>query len=184
MELPESIDAGWLTLRTPTDADVPAIIAACQDAEIPRWTTVPSPYGEPEAAEFIASVATDRADGTAFPLAIIETATGDLLGMTGAHHTSAATATTEVGYWLAADARGRGVATAALRALATSLRAVGFERIEAEVIAGNESSRRVLERVGFREEGVLRSVAAGRCGLGADRIDIHLYSLIASDPLR
>jgi RimJ/RimL family protein N-acetyltransferase len=183
MEVPERIDAGWLTLRSPTEDDIPAIVAGCQDPEVPRWTTVPSPYGEEDAREFLASIPIDRAAGTAYPLAIIDNATGELLGMTGAHHTNAAHATTEVGYWLAAAARGRGVATVALRALVVELRAVGFERIEAEPLCGNEPSRRVLERVGFQEEGVLRSVAAGRCGSGAPRIDVHVYSLIASDPI-
>ena len=33
-------------VRLIADADLPAIVAACQDPDIPRYTTVPDPYGE------------------------------------------------------------------------------------------------------------------------------------------
>ena len=36
--------------------DVPAVTAACQDPEIPRWTTVPTPYAEEDARLWLESV--------------------------------------------------------------------------------------------------------------------------------
>src|SRR5699024_791987 len=42
-----------LVLSAPTSEDVPAITAACQDAEIQRWTTIPSPYERRDAEGFI-----------------------------------------------------------------------------------------------------------------------------------
>jgi len=45
----EGISDGVVRLRLHADSDVPAIVAACQDPEIPRWTRVPEPYGEADA---------------------------------------------------------------------------------------------------------------------------------------
>ena len=89
--------------------------------------------------------------------------------------------TAEVGYWVAAPARGRGIAAAATALLVDWAFDQGIERIQANVLAGNEASRRVLEAIGFVEEGVLRSVPAGGCGQGLERVDLHVYSQITSD---
>jgi RimJ/RimL family protein N-acetyltransferase len=63
----------------------------------------------------------------------------------------------EVGYWVARPARGRGVATRAVRLLsAWGLRELGLDRIELLVIEGNDASCRVAEAAGYRREGLLR----------------------------
>jgi RimJ/RimL family protein N-acetyltransferase len=41
----EGLSDGVVRLRLMAEADVGAIVAACQDPEIPRWTRVPEPYG-------------------------------------------------------------------------------------------------------------------------------------------
>lgn len=60
-----------------------------------------------------------------------------------------------VGYWVSSDAIGRGVATAAT-ALGVDhcFHAVGLHRVEATVRPENVASRRVLAKLGFREEGL------------------------------
>lgn len=56
----------------------------------------------------------------------------------------------EIGYGLAPSARGRGLGTAAVRALTAWLeRQPGVRRVTAEVLAGNLPSRRLLEGLGF-----------------------------------
>ena len=56
----------------------------------------------------------------------------------------------EIGYGLAPSARGRGIGTAAVRALTGWVEAQpGVRRITAEVLVGNLPSRRLLERLGF-----------------------------------
>jgi hypothetical protein len=42
-----------VALRPWTADDVPAIAAICQDAEIPRWTIVPTPYSDEDARGFV-----------------------------------------------------------------------------------------------------------------------------------
>ena len=62
-----------------------------------------------------------------------------------------------VGYWVSSELTGGGVATAAV-ALAVDhcFGPVGLHRVDATVRPENMASRAVLERVGFREEGLLR----------------------------
>ncbi|NRI64888.1 GNAT family N-acetyltransferase [Rhodococcus sp. MS16] len=62
-----------------------------------------------------------------------------------------------VGYWVASDVTGGGVATAAVAlTLDHAFSQVGLHRVEATVRPENSSSRAVLHNVGFREEGLLR----------------------------
>lgn len=62
-----------------------------------------------------------------------------------------------IGYWVYSGFSGQGVATAAVaQGVAHAMAGVGMHRVEATVLESNTSSRRVLEKVGFREEGLLR----------------------------
>lgn len=65
-------------------------------------------------------------------------------------------ATCWAGYWVASAHWGGGVATAALALACDHATALGMHRIEATVLADNAASRKVLERCGFREVGVVR----------------------------
>lgn len=141
------LTAGDLTLRPPEAVDVPWIHAACQDAEIARWTRVPQPYHASDAVAFVAGAGDAIARGTDFPLLIELTDTGELLGAVGAHHVSSESA--EVGYWIAAEARGRHVARRALNAVVEWADERGIELLFASVLLGNEGSERVLAACGF-----------------------------------
>ena len=62
-----------------------------------------------------------------------------------------------IGYWVAKDRNGGGVATAALAmGVDHGFGPVGLHRIEATVRPENVRSRRVLAKTGFREEGLLK----------------------------
>lgn len=62
-----------------------------------------------------------------------------------------------IGYWVSREVTGSGVATGALAlGLDHSFGPVGLHRVEATVRPENEASRRVLAKVGFREEGLLK----------------------------
>ena len=62
------------------------------------------------------------------------------------------------GYWLGESHWGKGIGTAAAAAMVAHARAhLPFARLEANVFAWNPRSMRLLERIGFMREGVLRS---------------------------
>ncbi|XP_020594707.1 uncharacterized protein LOC110034808 [Phalaenopsis equestris] len=85
----------------------------------------------------------------------------------------------EIGYMLATERWGKGVATSALRmATETALAEIeGLERVEAIVLEENKASQRVLEKVGFKREGVLRRYLLFK---GVVK-DVLIYSFIKGD---
>jgi RimJ/RimL family protein N-acetyltransferase len=163
-----------VTLRAWRESDIPAIVEACQDPEIPRWTSVPSPYAEEQARDFVLHGVPGRRDEVS--LAIVDAEGDELLGSIALF--GAQERVGEVGYWVAAPARGRGVAVRAVRLVC----AWGFEarqlaRIQLHTLPGNEASERVAERAGFTREGLLRSFAE----MKGRRVDITMFSLLPEE---
>lgn len=84
----------------------------------------------------------------------------------------------EVGYALATDRQGRGLMARALVVLLDDLFAnTRLERIEARCATDNLPSQRVLEKVGFRREGRLRSYFR----LHGRRVDNYLYAVLKGE---
>ena len=76
------------------------------------------------------------------------------------------------------EARGRGVATKALRLGALwGLRELGLARVAAEAAADNYASIRAIEKAGFHREGTLRA----HCKTHGERHDCVMFSLVATD---
>ncbi|XP_034685418.1 uncharacterized N-acetyltransferase p20-like [Vitis riparia] len=86
----------------------------------------------------------------------------------------------ELGYALASKYWGKGIVTRAVKMVASTIfnEWPHLERLEALVYVENGGSQRVLEKVGFQKEGVLRKfiILKGRC------IDLVTYSLLSTDP--
>jgi RimJ/RimL family protein N-acetyltransferase len=141
---------GVVVLRPPTPGDVDVITEACQDAEIPRWTRVPTPYTRDHAVEFVERSARTWKQGTDAPFVIVDATTGELLGAIGVHRLDGEDDGPEVGYWLKREARGRGVATRALRLVTDwACRERGF-RLLLQADVRNLPSRRVAEKARFQ----------------------------------
>jgi RimJ/RimL family protein N-acetyltransferase len=163
MELPTMRD-GDLVLRPLRRGDADAITAECQDPEIPRWTLVPSPYVRADAEQFIAHSAGEAAAGTTVNLLAVDARDGRLLGSVGLMEIDRGTGYGEIGYWVSAGARGRGVATRATRLLADWARdELGLTHVEVLPHKDNAPSRRVAEKAGFRDSG--RLVGSARAGI-------------------
>lgn len=109
-------------------------------------------------------------------------ARGRLIGGAGLHRIDWLMRRFEIGYWLAPDATGRGLASEAVRALAR----MAFERLRARRLeirtdAFNFASRAVAERCGFMLEGVLRQEQLGVDGVPRDTC---IYGCIDLQDLR
>jgi ribosomal-protein-serine acetyltransferase len=98
--------------------------------------------------------------------------------MIGFHAVSWRDRSAEIGYWLSADAQGRGILTrAAARLIDHAIAEWKLNRIEIRAAPDNARSRAVPERLGFVLEGTLRE--AERVG---DRyVDSVVYSMLARD---
>ena len=144
-------------------------MAACQDEEIQRWTRVPAPYTEADARAFVA-----QTDETAF--AVVDAETGEFLGMIGARLYGERVV--DIGYWVKPDARGRGVASRALRLLARwAIEEADAGRVQLSTEPDNTASQRVAEKAGFQREGVLRALMEFK----GRRRDAVMYSLLPND---
>ncbi len=168
---------GETALRPWRDSDIPALVAACQDPEIARWTRVPSPCGESDARAYMLQRYDAIHAGAAAPFAIVHRSSeGRLLGSISLMHPAWEHARAEVGYWLARGARGAGHATHAVGLICGwGFRELGLARIELLAAAANPASQRVAERAGFTREAVLRSYMQGRDG----RQDMVCFGLLA-----
>ena len=174
----EGLSDGTVRLRLIADADLPAIAAACQDPEIVRYTTIPSPYEPHHAREWQLHSQAGLAAGTDIGAVIVDADSDELLGSVGLHGLDPATGRAAAGYWVAAKARRRGVAKRGLCLLCEfAFDELDVERIELWIEPENEPSRRLAERVGFHSEGLLRSFMEVR-GI---RRDMLMYSLLPGD---
>lgn len=103
--------------------------------------------------------AREMEQGTAWPLFVFDPADEALLGAVTLSNIRRGVAETgSLGYWIGRPYAGRGVGTAAVRAvLAHAFGALGLHRVEAACVPINHASRRVLEKAGFRQEGHARA---------------------------
>jgi len=172
----EPLRDGPTALRPWRDSDIPALVVACQDDEIVRWTRVPEHYGESDARLYMLQRYDAVHTATAAPFAVVA-AEDDrvLLGSISLMRFDWANARGEVGYWLAGEARGQGHATRAVNLICEwGRRTLGLERIDLLAATGNPASQRVAERCGFVREAVLRSYLRGKDG----RQDMVAFGLL------
>lgn len=162
---------GVVALRPWRDEDASAKVAWARDALIVRWTAVPANYTEEAARARTAATEETRKAGDAVALAIVGAASGVMLGSCDIRRPDAEDpALGEVGYLLGPEARGRGAATRAVGLLiGWSFRELGMERVQALIHPDNPPSARVLEKLGFQREGLLRRCRPGE-GRREDRI--------------
>ena len=165
------ISDGTLLLRLPGAQDVEAMVAACQDPEIPRWTSVPAPYTRADAEAWVTEAARAASAGSALHLLVLTAGGGRLLGSAGLVELDLAAGWGEIGYWLAAEARGGGVMTRAVRLLRDhGAGALGLRTLEILSHRDNAPSRRVAERAGFVDTGERRLAPRSAAGGAADHV--------------
>jgi RimJ/RimL family protein N-acetyltransferase len=158
--------------------DVDGLVACCADPEIPRWTLMPEPYTREDGLAFLGRTPDDWRTGRGAPFCLNpagEPAT--VAGAVGVFPVDGR-ALGRIGYWIGREHRRQGYASRAVRLLTRwAFAEAGFARLEADVIAGNDASMRVLEAAGFTLDG---PVADGIDQRGIRR-EGFLYSLLPGD---
>jgi RimJ/RimL family protein N-acetyltransferase len=173
----EPLRDGPTALRPWREDDIPALVQACQDPEISRWTRVPWPYGESDARMYMRQRYDAILTGARAPYAVVDP-DGSLLGSISLMRFAWEDARAEVGYWLAREARGQGHGVRAVRlSCRWGFEDLGLERIELVAATGNVPSQRVAERAGFKREALLRSYFAQN----EERHDMVAYGLLAEE---
>ena len=166
-----------LLLRRHLESDLAGLVEMCQDTEMRRWTTIPVPYGPREAEGFLAQVREGWSRGAVAALAI--DLGGRFAGNIDLRLEEGSWA--EVGYATAPWARGRGAMTRGLEAaLEWGFTVLGLEGVHWRAHVGNEASRRVAEKCGFRMEGSARGLVLQR----GRRFDGWLGSILPTELIR
>ncbi|MFC4020437.1 GNAT family N-acetyltransferase [Micromonospora sp. GCM10011542] len=177
---PEIVEAHGVRLRPFRAEDAADVVAGCADPLTQRFLSgLPSPYTEADARSWIdtGAPAAWEAGGAAY--AVADPATDRMLGTVGLSHPVPYRGQAEIGYWVIPRARGRGVATAATRALSERAFATGTVRLELLTVGENAPSQRVALAAGFRYEGVRRAASPSR---GGGRHDLLAWVRLADDP--
>lgn len=121
----------------------------------------------------------DFSAGTAIAFLIFDNATGSLVGgITLGHIRHGVAQSGQIGYWMGERYAGKGFMSEAIALVASyAFDTLRLHRIEAACIPDNARSIRVLEKAGFRREGLLRSYLR----INGSWQDHYLYALIAGD---
>jgi ribosomal-protein-serine acetyltransferase len=103
---------------------------------------------------------------------------GGLAGVIGYHALDWENRTVEVGYWLDEEHQGKGLVTAACRALVDhAFGELGLNRVVISCATENKKSCAIPERLGFRREGVQRQAE----WLYDHFVDHVVYAIVASE---
>lgn len=158
--------------------DAAALFALQSDPAVMRWWNQPAWTRLTEARAQIDDDLAAQTTGSQLKLAVRESSNGPLLGLCVIFAMDRDAGRAEIGYLLAPDRQGQGYMHEALqRVLAYLFHTLRLQRVEAEIDPRNLPSVQVLERLGFRCEGVLRQ----RWRIQGELSDSALYGLLASD---
>ena len=149
-----------IRLRPPRLADASELLAAIDESreELSRWMTWCHPeYGLADSRAWIRRSAAARRRNAAYEFVIEDAGDGRILGTCGLNQIRPESRLANLGYWVRSSEAGRGVATAAVLAIAEfAFHGTDLARLEIVVAVDNEASRRVARKAGAIFEGIAR----------------------------
>ncbi len=173
---------GRVTLRPWREDDAGELVARIRDRAIFEFLDrLPQPYRRQDALDYIRGSAEGWRTRSHTNFAIFVDSIDGAAGSIGVSWSEIEEGVGEVGYWVAAEARGLGVATAATRLVSHWAfdAEPRLERLQLRADVANRPSNRVAEKAGFTREGVLRS-SRRNLRLGR-RADFVMWSLLRDE---
>jgi ribosomal-protein-serine acetyltransferase len=151
----ELSDGRWLRLLEESDAeDLHSVVEANRDY-LARWMPWAARQTLEDTVGFIRDTRKQLTDNNGFQTVIVDHER--IVGMAGFHGLSWQVRSTSLGYWLAESAQGRGTMTRSVAALVDHAFGVWqLDRVEIRARVTNAPSRAVAQRLGFKQEGILR----------------------------
>jgi len=173
-----TIDAPRVRLRWLTEQDVDALYAVFSDRRMMRYWSTPAMTDRSEAVVLVTKIRDDFREKSAFPWGIERKEDSRLLGTCTLFRIDASNGRAELGYGLGSQYWSKGYMREALTALiAYSFGTLGLRRLEADVDPRNEGSLRILGKLGFQREGLLRE----RWNVGGEIQDTAYFGLLAHE---
>ncbi len=177
--VPVTLQRGPVRLVPLALQHVDGLEAAAADGELwkIRVTSVPEPGA---ARAYIETALQMQSQGSRLPFAVLDAATGQIIGSTSYHDIVPAVARLEIGYtWYAASRQRSAVnTTAKLLLMQHAFDTLGAQLVGWRTDNDNLASQRAIERLGARKDGVLRHHALRRDGTVRDTV---MYSLSAAE---
>lgn len=166
-----------VTLRTIEEEDVEFLAAARNDPAIRRPLTVNRPSNVEQNRDFFEDAISSE-EGANLLICAGADDDPDPVGMVSLFDEDDVAGTATIAYWVVPDEQGNGYCTEGTGLLCEHAFAERrLHKLRADVLATNDASRRVLENLGFLEEGVLRDE---KFAYGS-HVDVHRFGLLADD---
>jgi len=167
-----------VVLRAPTPDDADALFALFADPEVMRYWSRPPMTARAEAEGLIGEILDGFAQRTILNWMVTSRQDGALIGTCALFRIDARHRRAEIGYSLRREQWGHGLAADAVSLMLDwAFRTLGLHRIEADIDPRNDGSRRLLGRLGFSSEGLLRE----RYFVGDEISDTELFGLLKGD---
>ena len=162
-------------LRPLRVADADDLFALQSDVRVMRYWSHPAWTERDQAVQRIEQLENDRATSEFYTWAVTQDGSDALIGTVSLFAIHREQRRAELGYALASALWGRGYATEMLRpAIDFAFNTLDLERLEADIDPRNEASCRLVERVGFVREGLLRE----RWRVAGEVTDSAMYGLL------
>lgn len=172
---------GIITVRPYEFGEENELHKAVQDSlpELSPWMSWATPrYTKDVARDFIAIARAEWSRGMLYSFCISDAKTGEFLGGCGLSHIHPVYKFCNLGYWIRTSRHGSGFAGRAAKLIARfAFERVNLIRTEIVIAVGNESSKRVAEKIGAHYEGILLN----RMTVGTNIYDAYMFSLLPSD---
>lgn len=163
-----------VTLHPIEPADAPFLAELVNHPEVRAGTAQTAPMSVADEREWIETLDEHNPDGFNF----LVCADGDPVGTVGSLDVAQEWGTAQLGYAIHPEHWSQGYATAAVDLVVDyAIDELRFEKVTARVFETNPASARVLEKVGFVEEGVLREHVL----VDGDRVDLRLFCVLAAE---
>ena len=154
---PTVIESNRLLIRLVEEADLPDLLVINGNDEVTRYLPYATWQSLADGQAWFKRIEALNATGNGLQFVVLEKSSGQIVATCLLFRYDEQSARAELGYVLGREHWGQGLMHEALCALITyAFGAYALRRIEAEVNPANEASCRLIEKLGFTHEGVLR----------------------------
>jgi RimJ/RimL family protein N-acetyltransferase len=162
-----------VTLRTIEEEDLEFLRDAINDPEVREGLIMARPINAEQEREYFEERVSSE-DGVNLAICVDE----EIVGTVGLSDVDQRAGNCEIGVWVAPEFHGRGYGTEASRLLTQyAFDELRMHRVLARVLATNEASARIWEKLGFEEEGVHRDEAF----TDGEYVDIRYFSVLEDE---